>query len=131
MIDDPERGLVGRSVLVVEDERLIALDIKDILEGWGCEVLGPVATAEGALALVRDQTPDAAILDVNLKGETSEPVARALRDHGRPYLVLTAYQSSHLTGVLRDAPLLNKPVDEKKLRQALRACFQACATVSR
>jgi hypothetical protein len=47
--------------------------------------------------------------------------AAALRAGGRPFLLLTAYQRSHLTGALRDAPLLNKPVDAKKLRQELSA----------
>lgn len=121
MTDDLHRSLSGRRILVVEDERLIALDIQDILEGWGCTVVGPVATAAAALVLVENEEPEAAILDVHLNGGTSEPVADAFRESGRPFLVMTAYQRSHLTGALRDAPLLSKPVDEKKLRHALSA----------
>jgi CheY-like chemotaxis protein len=119
MTDGLHRALSGRRILVVEDEWLIALDIRDILEEWGCTVLGPVATAAAALGLIEDDRPDAAVLDVRLNGDTSEPVADLLRARGRPFLVMTAYQRSHLTGALRDAPVLAKPVDEKKLRQEL------------
>lgn len=117
--------LAGRRILVAEDEGLIALDIQDMLERWGCAVVGPAATVAAALALIEnDHPPDAAILDVHLNGETSEPVARALHSKGHPYLVLTAYQRSHLFGALREAPLLNKPVDEKKLHDELSALFE-------
>ena len=115
--DYVRRALSGRRILVVEDERLIALDIQNILEGWGCTVLGPVATSAAALDMIADNPPDAAVLDVNLKGGTSEPVAAALRDGECAFIVLTAYQRSHLTGALHDAPLLSKPVDEKRLWQ--------------
>jgi CheY-like chemotaxis protein len=116
--------LSGRRILVVEDERLIALDLQDILEGFGCKVIGPVPTANAALELLREDLPDAAILDVHLNGGTSEPVAEALRTRGRPFVVVTAYQRSHLSGALREAPLLTKPVDEKKLRGELSALLQ-------
>lgn len=119
--------LSGRRILVVEDERLIALDIQDILEGFGCTVMGPVATANAALELIQDDWPDAAILDVRLNGGTSQPVAEALRAGGRPFLVVTAYQRDHLTGPLREAPLLTKPIDEKKLRLELSALLHGAA----
>jgi len=54
MKNDRHAVLSGRSVLVVEDERLIALDIQDILDGWGCEVIGSVATVTAALALIEE-----------------------------------------------------------------------------
>jgi two-component system, response regulator PdtaR len=115
----PNSTLSGRRILVVEDDRLIALDLQAILEGFGCSVLGPFATVSAALALIENDHPDAAVLDVNLNGETSEPVADFLSSHGCPFLVLSAYQRSHLTGALRNAPLLSKPVDEKKLRHEM------------
>jgi two-component system, response regulator PdtaR len=119
MTTDADRSLNGRRILVVEDEWLIALDIRDILEDWGCRVLGPVATAEAALKAIAEDPPDCALLDVQLAKGTSEPVAAALRTGGHPYLTLTAYRRGHLTGALLDAPMLSKPVDEKKLWQAI------------
>ena len=112
-------ALSGKRILVVEDERLLALDVQDILENWGCTVLGPVATASAALRLIADDTPDAAVLDVNLIGGSSERVAAALRGCGSPFVVLTAFQRSHVTGALAGAPLLSKPVDETKLAEGL------------
>ena len=123
MTDDGHPSLAGNRVLVVEDERLIALDVQDILEGFGCAVLGPVATAAEALDLIAAEPPDCAVLDVNLLGGTSEPVAAALQARGRPFLVITAYQRSHLTGALSDAPWLIKPIDDKKLERELTALF--------
>jgi two-component system, response regulator PdtaR len=90
-----QADLAGRSVLIVEDERLIALDLQDILDGWGCEVIGPVASVSAALRLIEELSPDAAILDVHLNGETSEPIADVLRARACPFLVLTAYQRNH------------------------------------
>lgn len=116
-----DEELVGRRILVVEDEGLIALDIKDLLEGWGCSVIGPVANVAQALELIATNHPDAAVLDVHLGGETSEPIAVVLRAAGSPFLLLTAYQRGHLTGALKDAVLLTKPVDEGLLRQELSA----------
>lgn len=125
MSDDPLRNLAGLRILIVEDERLIALDVQDVVEGWGCTVIGPVATAPAALDLIAQDLPDCAILDVQLKEGTSEPVATALREALRPFLVMSAYQRGHLTGSLRDAPLMSKPVDDKILRQELSALLDA------
>jgi len=111
--------LADRRILVVEDEWLIALDLKDLLERWRCTVIGPVATTSAALDLIEEERPDASILDVQLRGETSERVADMLRDRESPFVVLTAYQHHHLSGALSEAPMLRKPVDETKLRTLL------------
>ena len=119
MTDDTQRVLAGSRVLVVEDERLIALDLQDILEEGGFTVIGPVPKASAALALIAENPPDCAVLDVHLLDGTSEPVAEALRERDCPFVVVTAYPRSHLSGALRDAPLLIKPMDDKKLKRAL------------
>ena len=122
MTDNLSRELSGRRILVVEDERLIALDIQEMLESWGCTVIGPVATAAAALALLADECPDSAVLDVHLNGETSEPIAAALQLCGRPFLVLTAYQRSYLTGALHDARL-KQARQRKAPKRALCSAF--------
>ena len=69
-----------KSVLVVEDEFLVALDMETILVDAGFEVLGPVGSVAEALRLIGDQKPDAALLDNNLNGQSVGPVAAALGD---------------------------------------------------
>jgi CheY-like chemotaxis protein len=119
MIDVLTSTVSGHRILIVEDEWLIAFDISDLLERWGCTVIGPASTVDEALALIRQDPPDAAVLDVHLKGETSEPVARALRAQGCPFVVLTAYRALDRNGSLDGAPLLRKPVEERRLLQEL------------
>lgn len=86
----PKR-LFGRLVLVVEDELMVAWDIESTLTAAGIRVLGPVSSVSTALALISQQTPDAAILDLNLQGELCTPVAQRLREMGVPFILSTAY----------------------------------------
>lgn len=88
--------LMGRSVLLVEDEVMIAWDIEQTLAAAGMRVLGPAASVGSALRLIEEQRPDAAILDLNLRGELVTPVARRLRELGVPFVLSTAY--NHLRG---------------------------------
>jgi DNA-binding response OmpR family regulator len=77
------------SILVVDDEALILLDLQVSLEGEGFDVT-TAGSCEQALALISRQRFDAAILDVNLgRGETCEAVAAALRKEGIPFLLHT------------------------------------------
>ena len=83
--------ILGRSVLVVEDEALVALDMEETLKAAGLHVMGPAASVAEAMALLEAGTPDAAILDLNLRGELVTPVARKLREIGVPFVLATAY----------------------------------------
>jgi CheY-like chemotaxis protein len=96
---------------VVEDEWLIAAEIGRALEGAGAVVLGPAHSVEQALALLRDEAaPDAALLDVNLRGEAVTPVALALAGRGVPFALVTAYAAGDiLEPLLRAAPRVGKP----------------------
>lgn len=83
--------LMGRTVLLVEDEMMIAWDMEQTLMAAGMRVLGPAASVSSALDLIKRQRPDAAILDLNLRGELVTPVARRLREMGVPFVLSTAY----------------------------------------
>lgn len=83
--------ILGRSVLLVEDELLVAWEIEQVLTAAGLHVLGPAASVGAALALIKRRKPDAAILDLNLRGELVTPVARRLREMGVPFMLATAY----------------------------------------
>lgn len=113
------------SVLVVEDEFLIAMDVKMILEENGHTVLGPAASVESALNLLKDARPDVALLDLNLRGQLVFPVAERLRSLDVPLILTSAYGSIDFEGseVVADAENIGKPVCEYRLLQALH-----CAT---
>ena len=88
--------LMGRTVLLVEDEMMIAWDMEQTLTAAGMRVLGPAASVDSALEIIKRKRPDAAILDLNLRGELVTPVARRLREMGVPFVLSTAY--NHLRG---------------------------------
>ena len=113
-------GLIGRRVLVVEDEFLIALDIEDALRELGCEVLGPVPSVEQARAFADPELCDLAVLDVRLAEGTTAPLAVELRRLGIRFVVLTGYDRSQISEqALRDAVLIGKPLQRRALQRAL------------
>lgn len=113
-------SLSGRRVLVVEDDGLIAMDLADLLESRGAAVIGPVPSVRAALAAIASDMPEAVLLDVNLRGTRSTPVAEALHEAGVPFLLLTGYSRQRLSEpVLLEAPLLPKPVNGDALVREL------------
>ena len=106
--------------LVVEDEFLIAMDLELLLERQGWRVLGPAASVVEALRLLEQgEAPDAALLDVNLRGELVTPVAEALRARGVPFVLASAYDPSDMAEALAGAVNVGKPTDERRLLAAL------------
>ena len=101
-------SLAGKRILVVEDEYFIAFDIKRALVKEGADVVGPVGDAAKGLALASDAL-DAAILDVNLEGTNSFPIADRLRVRRVPYMFLTGYDDWALPEIYRSAPRIAKP----------------------
>lgn len=106
--------LEGFTILVVEDEPLIALDIATILEDAGAGVIGPFGTLASAVAVIEQYDHSAplsgAVLDVNLGKDTSVPIARLLHARGIPFVFHTGVNSG-TAALLRDfdAPVICKP----------------------
>jgi CheY-like chemotaxis protein len=113
-----EAALAGLRVLVVEDEFLIALDLGSILDALGCVVLGPAATVAEALRLLAADPPDAALLDLNLNGTRTTPVALALAAGGVPFATVSAY-TSRPEPVFDGVPAVAKPFAPERVRDAL------------
>src|SRR3712207_5930164 len=112
--------LSGRRILVVEDEYMMADDLRRDLEKVGVEVVGPVPSVADALKLLAQAgTLDGAILDVNLRGEKAFPVADALREQNMPFVLATGYEQWALPDAYKDAPRCDKPVDLRQLARAL------------
>ena len=106
-------------ILIVEDEMLVAMNVEDMLLELGHEVAGLASRLGPALALARDGRFDAAMLDVNLAGETSFPVADILIDRGIPFLFATGYGRPGIEERYRDFPMLQKPFRMAELGAAL------------
>lgn len=116
----PGPALVGYRVLVVEDEYFLADDIARILARLGAEVVGPIATRDDALArLGETEHLDAAVLDINLRGETCYPVASVLRARGVPFVFATGYDRAVVPAAYQDVPRWEKPFDPDLLVRAL------------
>jgi CheY-like chemotaxis protein len=111
--------LSGRRVLVVEDEMIVAWLLEDILSDLGCAVVGPAASVKQALAMVGAEAIDAAVLDVNLDGEMSYPVADALAARGVPFVFSTGYDKDRLLDGYRTFPVLQKPFHQSELGDIL------------
>jgi CheY-like chemotaxis protein len=115
-----------RSILIVEDEPLIAMMLEDFLESLGHEVVGTCDTLDGALARVAEGGFDVAILDVQLKGgEPAWPVADRLAAAGTPFVLATGGHVAPPPGPYADAPLLAKPYTIDAIEPALEAACGA------
>lgn len=120
-----QRIAEGRLVLVVEDEMTIALMIEEMLLDLGAQVIGPESRLDAALRLAAEATLDAAILDVNIRGGNSYPVADILAERGIPFIFCSGYDDWALEERHRHRPRLNKPYSlmelENKVIQLLSA----------
>ena len=105
-----DKLLSGRRVLVVEDEMLVLMMIEDMLADLGCESVTAAATVDQALALIDAQVFDAAMLDMNLNGTKSFPIADALAALGVPFIFSTGYSAQDMRDGYGDRPLLKKPI---------------------
>ncbi|MDE2061898.1 MAG: response regulator [Bradyrhizobium sp.] len=116
----PAADLRGRRILVVEDEYMLAEDLRQVLENLAVEVVGPFATLAQALTLLRSgDTPDGAVLDVNLQGDTIFPVLDVLRERGVPFVLTTGYDGWALPEAYTNAPRCAKPLDMRRLSRML------------
>lgn len=122
MKQPPDDVTSKKKILVVEDEILLAMELEDALRDGGFDVVGPAGSVAHALALLRKQPPDAAVLDVTLAGEKVTPVATLLKSLGIPFVLASASDAAELARheVLTDAFNLGKPTDLKRLVHVVR-----------
>ncbi len=114
---------MGRRVVIAEDEAIIRLDLKEILESEGYEVVGQTGRGDEAVALVAEHRPDLAILDIKMPGMDGIEAARHITgQHRVPVLVLTAFSQRNLIEEARDAGVaayLVKPFRQGELIPAI------------
>jgi len=115
----------GRSILIVEDEPLIAMMLEDFLESLGHRVAATCDTVDGALDKAEAGGFDLAILDVNLKGENVWPVATRLREKKVPFVIATGGHVDPPPPEFNDAPVIEKPYTVDRVTPAIEAAFAA------
>ena len=108
------------SVLLVEDQMLIAMNAEMMLSEYGLTNVVTVSSAAEALNKLKTYTPMAAVLDVNLGAGTSIPIAQELRRQGVPFIFATGYgDGSIIPEEFSDIGVLRKPYSGKDLMPAI------------
>ncbi|HEV7293452.1 MAG TPA: response regulator [Devosia sp.] len=110
-------------VLVVEDEQLVSMLVEDMLLDLGYEVAAVASNLKAGIKAVEQAQPDLAVLDVNLNGEKSFPIADLLIRGGVPVVFASGYGLSGVRDVYPTVPVVQKPFTQIALANALeRAC---------
>lgn len=126
---DPQQGTEEsegpRRVLVVEDEALIAMYVEDVISKFGYSVAGVVTNVDEALAFIEKHAIDAAVLDINLKGNLVFPFADALLRRGIPFVFASSYGEGGIPARYRVGPVVQKPFAPSELHRALAATQRA------
>ena len=114
---------MAKRVVIAEDEAIIRLELKEILESEGYDIVGETGRGDEAVELVTATTPDLAILDIKMPGiDGIEAARRITADHKVPVLILTAFSQRNLIEEARDAGVaayLVKPFQRGELIPAI------------
>ena len=106
-------------VLILEDELLLQMQMQLLVEDLGFEVVGPHAAVAPAMADVTADKVDCALLDLNLRGETSLAVADALAAKSVPFALTSGSNASDLKPRFAGRMVFIKPVDENQVKKFL------------
>ena len=112
---------VKLKVLIIEDESIVAMMIEDLIVDMGHEVVGIAGRLEQAQRLAEELAVDFAIVDVNLNGQHTYPVAETLKARGVPFVFATGYGNTERPERFAVVPTITKPYGMAELRQALEA----------
>jgi two-component system, response regulator PdtaR len=106
-------------VLIVEDEALLAYALEEDLRSAGYETVGPFRNLSTALRAASEEKFEIGLLDINLGGELSYPVAEKLLMRGIPFVFLSGYGAESIPEVFQTYPRLAKPYDTPQLLRRL------------
>ncbi|CAN7286931.1 response regulator [Neorhizobium tomejilense] len=110
----------GIRVLIIEDEALVSMMLEEFLEQIGCRTMATASRLDDAISKARSLPLDMALLDVNLAGEASFPVAEILTARDIPFIFVTGYGPLGLPADMRHIPVLPKPFQMAQLVDAMR-----------
>jgi CheY-like chemotaxis protein len=112
-------GQAKRRVLIVEDEMMVAMLIEDVLTDNGFEIAGLASNIDQALELVGRERVDAVVLDLNLNGCRTFPVAAELTRRGIPFIFSTGYGADGVIDDYRHVRVVQKPFHDAELVEAV------------
>jgi CheY-like chemotaxis protein len=115
--------LKGQRILVVEDNFIMALDLSQMVEELGGAVVGPAGRLDEGMALAQSNDIDGAILDVNLDGANTFPLADGLLASDVPVIFATGYDMTMIPDRFTQTPKLSKPFDLRSVEKAVRKAF--------
>jgi DNA-binding NtrC family response regulator len=119
-----KKPLAGKRILLAEDEALIALEMKHILEDLGCVVVGPLSSVDRILEDAHRGSLDGALLDVNLRGRQIFNILPRLQRLGLPLIITSGYDDLTLfPAPFRGMPRIAKPFAEAELRRICEKVF--------
>jgi DNA-binding LytR/AlgR family response regulator len=113
----PQRGLSGRRILIAEDEFVIAEDLASYFSQLGAHVIGPAGTLADGLRL--SEAAEAAVLDINLRGEMSFPIAEVLLARNVPFVFFTAHAGLGVPAHLDRVERFLKPLSYTRVHLSL------------
>jgi PAS domain S-box-containing protein len=116
--------LSGNRVMIVEDEALVAMALRESLDELGFNVLGPFSRISEAMIALRNNHVDAAVLDVNLGGELIYPLADVLAADHVPFVFITGYGAEEIEERYSRIPILQKPIEPGALQSVFEATFK-------
>jgi DNA-binding response OmpR family regulator len=122
--------LSGRRILILEDEAIISMVIEDVLTEAGCKDVVAAANVDQALEAANSGKFDLAILDINVAGKSSFPVAEKLAAAGAPFMFVSGYGAAGITDKRLKAPVLGKPFTVTTLERAIERLLSGAADVN-
>jgi two-component system, chemotaxis family, sensor kinase Cph1 len=111
---------IRRRILVVEDSAIVLMSLEMLINDLGWEIVGPATRLPKALELAKSEPLDAALLDVNLDGEMSWPVADILKTRGIPFSFTTGYGAAMIPQQFSDVVAIGKPFMDDDIERQLR-----------
>lgn len=127
---DRKYWFAGPKVLVVEDEAFIAMELELLLQDEGFRVMGPATSLDAALKIFAGERPDAAVLDIDLRGEKVTPLVEALRKSGVPFVVASASPLADIgmPEAMAGVENIGKPTEPRRLLKCLQSMLDKTAS---
>ncbi len=110
-----------KTVLILEDEPLIAMSMQAFVEDLGWQVVGPFATVDAAASEIESgKSVSCALLDCNLGGQPSWPIADLLANRGVPFAFTSGQSLNDIDPRFQARPMFGKPIEDEQVRRFLR-----------